>query len=108
MVFIPKPGKKIAVSNLRPITLTSNVGKLMERMVLRRLQNHLEEMNIIPFNIIGFRQHLSTQDALLALHEEVTAEPSSAQLKAILAVDLKKAFDYIDHDAILEELTATK
>lgn len=80
----------------------------MERMVLQRLQNHLEEMNIIPFNIIGFRQHLSTQDALLALHEEVTAEPSSAQLKAILAVDLKKAFDYIDHDAILEELTATK
>lgn len=71
MIFIPKPGKAINTSNLRPITLTSNVGKLLERMVLRRLQNHLEEHQHIPFNLLGFRPKLSTQDILLALYEEV-------------------------------------
>ncbi|KAH9367850.1 hypothetical protein HPB48_003105 [Haemaphysalis longicornis] len=35
------------------------------------------------------------------------AEPSLAQLKTILAVDLKKGFDCVDHDVILEELAAT-
>lgn len=35
--FIPKPGKSPHIDNLRPISLTSCVGKVMERMVLNRL-----------------------------------------------------------------------
>lgn len=107
MVFIPKPGKPLKLSNLRPITLTSNVGKVMERMALRRLQQHLEDQSVLPPNMIGFRSSLSTQDALLQIYEDVHKEPSLAQLKAILAIDLKKAFDHIDHDAMLEELGNT-
>ncbi|KAH9376053.1 hypothetical protein HPB48_007974 [Haemaphysalis longicornis] len=78
----------------------------MERMVPQHFHDHLEEATVIPYNMLGFR-HLSTQDALLALHEEVMAEPSLAKLKTILEVDHKKASDCVDHDAILEELAAS-
>lgn len=107
IIFIPKPGKPQAIANLRPISLTSCVGKLMERIVLNRLLIHLEQSQHLPHNLIGYRHHLSTQDVLLQLHEEITKETSSAQLKAILAIDLKKAFDYVNHDAMLQELEAT-
>lgn len=46
--FIPKPGKAPSIDNMRPISLTSCVGKVMERMVLRRLQGHLEDTGQCP------------------------------------------------------------
>lgn len=70
MIFIPKPCKSIAASNLRPMTLISDVRKLMERMVLQRLHDHIEEVDFILYNMLRFRQQLQTQDALLALHEK--------------------------------------
>lgn len=107
MIFIPKPGKPIRLANLRPITLTSNAGKIMERMALYRLQDHLEKKGALPYNMVGYRANVSTQDALLQIYEDITKEPSNSQLKAILAIDLKKAFDNVDHDSMLEELAKT-
>ncbi|XP_070394042.1 uncharacterized protein [Dermacentor albipictus] len=50
--FIPKPGKPLTIENMRPISLTSCVGKVMERMVLRRLQTHLDETCQMPATIV--------------------------------------------------------
>lgn len=44
------------------------------------------------------------QDALLALYEDVTKDPSLAQLKAIVAGDLQKAFN----NATLGEVEVTR
>lgn len=37
VVFIPKHKKKLSIENLRPISLTSCLGKLMEHVILNRL-----------------------------------------------------------------------
>ncbi|KAG0439784.1 hypothetical protein HPB47_016531 [Ixodes persulcatus] len=108
MIFIPKPGKPVELPSLRPITLTSHVGKVMERMALHRLQQHLEDTQALPHCMIGYRSHLFTQDTLLRIHEEILQSPSTAELRAILAIDLTKAFDYVDHDAMLSELADTQ
>ncbi|KAG0411270.1 hypothetical protein HPB47_011622 [Ixodes persulcatus] len=108
MIFIPKPGNPVELPSLRPITLTSHVGKVMERMALHCLQQHLEDTQALPHCMIGYRSHHSTQDTLLRIHEEILQSPSTAQLRAILAIDLTKAFDYVDHDAMLSELADTQ
>ncbi|XP_037557435.1 uncharacterized protein LOC119434340, partial [Dermacentor silvarum] len=74
--FVPKTGKALTIDNMRPISLTSCVGKVMERMVLRRLQKHLEETNQMPETMYGFRQHLSTQDVMIQLHELLVKQKS--------------------------------
>ena len=44
-----KPGKDVTVTaDFRPISLTSNVGKLMEKMVNVRLKHYLESNKYIP------------------------------------------------------------
>lgn len=48
IVMIPKPGKKLQVTNLRPISLTSCLGKLYERIVTKRLQHCMEENELYP------------------------------------------------------------
>lgn len=53
--------------------------------------------------MIGFRRHLSTQDALLQLKHQIIENPGRST-RAILGLDLKKAFDNVRHDAILRQV----
>lgn len=105
--FIPKPGKALTIDNMRPISLTSCVGKVMERMVLRRLQKHLEETNQMPATMYGFRQHLGTQDVLIQLQELVVKKATRNAPRGILALDLKGAFDNVSHASVLQNLNKT-
>lgn len=91
--FNPKPGKSPHIDNLKLISLTSCIGKVLERIILKRLQQHLE--------------HLSTQDVLLQLKEEIIAPATRHSPLAILAVDCKRAFDNVTHAASLGWLNQT-
>lgn len=71
VTFIPKAGKAITTDNLRPISLTSCAGKLMETMVRDRLSEYLENQNVFADTMFGFRPHRSAQDVLLQLDREI-------------------------------------
>lgn len=105
--FIPKPGKSPHIENLRPISLTSCIGKIMERIILKRLQNHLDATQQMPDTMFGFRKHLGTQDVLIQLKEEVLVPATRHSPRAILTLDLKGAFDNVAHEAILQTLAKT-
>ncbi|KAH9384415.1 hypothetical protein HPB48_026422 [Haemaphysalis longicornis] len=79
----------------------------MKRIAIHRIQQHLEDSEALPQSMIGYGSWLSTQDTLFRIYEDILQSRSSAQLKAILAIDLTKAFYYTDHDAILSELADT-
>lgn len=59
-VLIPKPGKPPNIDNLRPISLTSCMGKVFEHMLMNRWQAFLEAEGLYPDTILGFRAKLST------------------------------------------------
>lgn len=103
VVLIPKPGKRLQLENLRPISLTSCLGKVMEHVVLTRLTNYLEDHNLLPHTMLGFRRNLSTQDAMLQIKHQVIDSPTRST-KAILGLDLKKAFDNVRHATILAKM----
>lgn len=103
--MIPKPGKKLQIENLRPISLTSCLGKLFERVITNRVQDYLEDNDLFPHSMYGFRAHLSTQDVLLQLKEVIDNAPQQGE-NIILTLDIKGAFDNVSHQAILEGLEA--
>ncbi|KAM7312834.1 uncharacterized protein ISCGN_009738 [Ixodes scapularis] len=105
IILIPKTGKPPKLENLRPISLTSCIGKLFEHVILNRLQPYVENNNLLPPTIFGFRPHLSTQDILLQLHEDINRQVSAHSTRAILTLDLKGAFDNVSHDIILTNLS---
>ncbi|XP_077523238.1 uncharacterized protein LOC144134142 [Amblyomma americanum] len=105
-ILIPKPGKLPDTENLRPISLTSYLGKALEHVLLNRWQDYLEREGLYPATVIGFRQHLSTQDAMLQLKYKIIHDGGSARdNKAILGLDLKSAFDNVKHSEILSQIT---
>lgn len=103
VIFIPKPGKPLNLENLRPISLTSCVGKLMEHVIQTRLTNFMEDNDLYPHSMIGFRSHLSTQDVMIQLTHDIL-DTKSLDAKVIVGLDLTKAFDNVKHEAILENL----
>lgn len=105
-VLLPKQGKPPHIDNLRPISLTSCVGKVLEHVLLNRWQRYLEGSALYPNTIIGFRAKLSTQEAMLLLKHEIIDDPTrTLDNRAVLGLDLQSAFDRLRHAAILEQVS---
>lgn len=107
ITLLPKPHKPITLDNLRPISLTSCVGKLFEHLVTRRLTDFLEDTNQLPHTMLGFRTHLSAQDVHLQLKERILDCLSKVHPSSVLALDIQGAFDNVTHTAILGQLQTT-
>ena len=91
---IPKPGKDhLQVSNYRPISLTSCICKLMEKMVNARLMFYLERGNFLTPVQYGFRKVRSTTDALLSLESNVCEAFAKNHHQITVFFDLEKAYD---------------
>lgn len=106
-ILIPKPNKPPGIENLRPISLTSCVGKVLEHVLNNRWQRFLEDNGLYPDSMLGFRERLGTQDAMLLLQHEVVdvANSSTADNRAILGLDLQSAFEKVKHSAILAQVS---
>lgn len=103
LIFIPKPGKRLGFENIRPISLTSGVGKLMEHVVQTRLNRYMEENGLYADTMIGFRPKLSACDVMLQLKDQVI-DKQTRDTKVIVGLDVAKAFDNVRHVPILESL----
>lgn len=80
VVLIPKPGKPLELGSLRPISLTSCVGKVNEHVILKRVTKHAQEKRLLPFTQIGFRPSMSTQDK--DLNGQVQGRQSRARTRS--------------------------
>ena len=74
IIPIYKKGSKLECSNYRPISLLSNIDKILEKLMYSRLYNFLEKKEIIFSLQFGFRQKYSTTHALIHITDEVRHE----------------------------------
>lgn len=81
------------------------MGKLIEHVVLNCVQNHMDANNLFQDTMLGFRPHLSTQDTTPCISEEVINPIHKKRTRSILALDLAKAFNNVDHKAFLTSLS---
>ena len=96
MIPILKRGKnKSKAESYQPISLTSCVGKLMERLINTRLMWHLEDKKHITPEQAAFRQDWSAEDKITYIPQSI--EDAFQGKKHTLAVwtDLEKAFDKV-------------
>ena len=105
IIPILKPGKSSSsLNNYRPIALSSVMGKLLERIINKRLSWMLYKMNYISSRQTGFRPKFSTLDHLVGM--EVDIRDSFRQRKHVTSVflDITRAFDLMQHSSIMESV----
>ena len=77
---------------------------IMEREVQSQLYDYLEEGKLISDFQFGFRKGKSTEQAILALLDNIRNSVDSGKLVGGCFIDLSKAFDTISHRKLLEKL----
>lgn len=89
----PKP--KNDINSYRPITLLSCLGKLLERIVQKRLEYYLESRQVLSPSQHGFRPGRSTEDILIRLSNKIDKALINKEICGVVYIDLKGAFDSV-------------
>ena len=99
-----KSGNRSDFSNYRPISLLSQFSKILEKLFNLRLEQFLISNEILSNCQYGFRSCMSTVHAALELIESISTAVDNKKHCAGVFIDLKKAFDTVNHDLLVKKL----
>lgn len=104
IVPIYKDKEKYKAENYRPISLTSNIAKLFEKIIYKRIYGFITKNKIISKNQFGFRKGMGTKDALHKLTSQLYSSIDQNIPTVVTFLDLAKAFDSVNHEILLKKL----
>ena len=103
VVPVFKKDSKLDYSNYHPISLLSNIEKILEKLMCKRLYTFLNKNNIYNLQF-GFMQQYSTYHALINITENTRKALGDENIGCGIFADLQKAFDTVDHQILLAKL----
>ena len=101
---IHKKGPKDEINNYRPITILNPIAKILEKIICNRLTEFLVSDSILVPQQYGFMKGRSIQSAVLTFQHDAHVAKKSKKYFGAIAIDLKKAFDTINHNILLHKL----
>ena len=102
---IYKKDSRLLVSNYRPISLLSNINKILEKLMFNRVYNFLEKFKCIYKLQFGFRSKHSTNHALIEITETIRKALDDGNFACGVFVDFQKAFDTVNHEILIGKLS---
>ena len=93
-----KKDSKLDHSNYRPISLLSNIEKILEQLTYKRLYTFLNNNNIIYY-LLSITY--STSHALINITENIRRALDEGNIGCAVFVDLQKTFDTVDHQILI-------
>ena len=98
-------GSKSDPLQYRPISITSAVGKLLERIINAALRRHLLDNNLINQSQFGFLPGHSATDQIAFITHKFLNAFESKKVVGSTFLDLSAAFDTVPHDALRKKAT---
>ncbi len=99
-----KKGSRMNPNNYRPVSLTSQVCKVMERLILDILWKHINKEKLISCQQHGFQKNCSCVTQLLeCMHDWLECIDEGGGVDAVY-LDFAKAFDTVPHTRLLRKL----
>ena len=99
-----KGGVKTDVGNYRPISLLPLPGKILEKIVHKRISMFLENNNMLCDDQYGFRKERSTTHSIVNLTNSIFDAINKRETCFAIFIDLKKAFDTVNHNILLRKI----
>ena len=101
---VHKGDVKTDPSNFRPISILPIPMKIFEKIVHDQVSTFIKENTFLNDRQSGFRKLFSTTTAVLDVSENILEQLDKNNFVGAVLIDLKKAFDTVDHKILLKKL----
>ena len=101
-----KKGKKTDPSNYKLSSLWSSISKFLKRVIHNQTNAFLKGNNLLYNYQSGFRTNHSTNQCLSRLTDKILKGIDEGLLTGMILIDLKKAFNTINHEILFKKLKA--
>lgn len=115
LVLVEKPTKPGKEQSYRPLCLLNTTGKLLERLINKRLMDQLEAAGALSEYQYAYRKGRGTVDAIMAMMTRVTELRKTSlthrRLCVMVLIDIKNAFNSVPWNGVrgaLERAGITK
>ena len=103
--LLKKPGlDKDIPKNYRPVSNFPFISKVLEKVVERRLENHLASNYLHDRVQSTYHAGHSTETALLRVHHDITCALDKNRCAVLVMLNLSAAFNVIDHTILRKRL----
>lgn len=99
-----KAGNQSEIANYRPIAKLPNLSKVLEAVAAKQITDYVLEHELLYAHQSGFRKRHSTLTATTDLISCILSLRDKKMLVAVIFIDFTKAFDVINHNALLLKL----
>ena len=86
------------------MSLLPSFSKIIEKIICKRLYNYLKDNNLLVDDQYGFREKISTENAIYTLLNYILSELDTRNNIGSLFCDLQKAFDCVNHEILLSKM----
>ena len=87
--------------NYRPISNLNTISKLIERLVLGRLKQHIQDSGSFDVLQSAYRTGHSTETALVSVLDSLFTTIDNKKITVLIGLDISAAFDTISHEILL-------
>jgi len=102
---VNKSGDFTNITDYRPISVLSTFSKLVEKVLYNKLYSFTNDyLNLIYNRQYGFRKKCGTEIAAVELVDHVSKAIDSKRKVSMVLMDIKKAFDMVNVDRLLDVL----
>jgi len=92
------------LSSYRPLCLLNDVGKVLESLLSRRLEDHMSDSGGLSANQFGFRKWKSTDDAVRELQANLLEGVDGGKYCLAVSIDIRNAFNSSKWSDIMDAL----